>query len=396
MRYLIPLLLGWVACCGPAFAVSAQKAKPLKVYLLAGQSNMEGHAHLRVLDYMKDDPRTKPLWKKMKRANGKYRMIPDTWISYQTGIRGRIDAENREVFGQLTVGYGSQVNRDYSKTGEKIGPELAFGITMQDGLEQPILIIKTAWGGQSVHTDYRSPSSGPFGDDPEKTGKRYRQMLEHVRAVTGDIKRVYPKYNEKAGFELAGFVWFQGFNDMVDRKVYPAKKDPADGSDYANYTVWLANMIRDLRKDLAVLELPVVICVLGVDGPTANPRNLAFRASQAAVAEVPDLRGNVLVVPTSPYWDDELGKLDQKRQQLRQKRHLLRSKNAKHENADGSLSDAQIDKIVKDLERKLFTKKDLELETRGKSNGGYHYLGSARTYSLVGKAAADALLQHNL
>ncbi|PWG74522.1 hypothetical protein DF186_17480, partial [Enterococcus hirae] len=87
---------------------------------------------------------------------------------------------------------------------EKIGPELAFGITAQEKLDQPILIIKTAWGGQSLHTDYRSPSSGPYVpteedikrgkfDTPEKkqeleekTGKRYREMIEHVKFVLSD------------------------------------------------------------------------------------------------------------------------------------------------------------------------------------------------------------------
>lgn len=430
-RPLILFLLGWIACCGPAFAFAGpadlasltasavattpplpQKAKPLKVYLLAGQSNMEGHAHVRVLDYMAEDPATKPLWEKMKDKDGNHRMIEDVWISYLTGVRGTIDGDNREVFGQLTAGYGSQVNRDYSQPGQKIGPELAFGITMQEELKQPILIIKTAWGGQSVHTDYRSPSSGPYpinADDikrgrfetpeqraelAEKTGKRYRQMVEHVRMVTADIKRVYPDYDASAGFELAGFVWFQGFNDLVARNVYPLQPEGSTQSDYANYTVWFANLICDLRKDLEVPELPVVICVLGVDGPTANPRNLAFRASQAAVAELPEFRDNVIAVPTSPYWDEALGELDQKRQQLRQKRHLLRTKNKNHENADGTLSAEEIEDIIKEMERNLFSEEDLELERRGKSNGGYHYLGSARTYSLVGKAAADALLIH--
>ena len=40
-------------------------------------------------------------------------------------------------------------------------------------------------------------------------------MIVHVRKVLGDIKRVVPGYDEKQGCELAGFVWFQGFNDLV-------------------------------------------------------------------------------------------------------------------------------------------------------------------------------------
>ena len=151
---LSPLLLGLI----PAIFFQ----EPLKVYILAGQSNMEGHAHVRVLDYMGEDPATAPMLAEMKNPDGNYRLIPGAWISFLTGVSGRIDGENREVYGQLTAGYGSQVQRNYSMPGERIGPELAFGITMQNGLDQPILIIKTAWGGQSLHTDFRSPSSGPY------------------------------------------------------------------------------------------------------------------------------------------------------------------------------------------------------------------------------------------
>ena len=39
-------------------AAVAADPKPLKVYLMAGQSNMEGHAHARVIDYLGDDPAT--------------------------------------------------------------------------------------------------------------------------------------------------------------------------------------------------------------------------------------------------------------------------------------------------------------------------------------------------
>ena len=36
-------------------------AKPIKVFILAGQSNMEGHAKIETFDYIGDDPATAPL-----------------------------------------------------------------------------------------------------------------------------------------------------------------------------------------------------------------------------------------------------------------------------------------------------------------------------------------------
>ncbi len=113
---------------------------------------------------------------------------------------------------------------------------------MEKRLNEPVLIIKTSWGGRSLPTDFRPPSSGRVvwneaelaqkkerGEDIEKlqaekaeaTGVYYREMIAHVRKVLKDIKRVAPDYDEKQGYELAGFVWFQGFNDYVDGGVYP-------------------------------------------------------------------------------------------------------------------------------------------------------------------------------
>jgi len=73
-----------------AFGLSCQAhcsaTEPLKVYILAGQSNMEGHAKVSVLDYMGEDPGTAPLLAEMKHADGTYRMIEQGWISSLTGL----------------------------------------------------------------------------------------------------------------------------------------------------------------------------------------------------------------------------------------------------------------------------------------------------------------------
>jgi hypothetical protein len=404
-KYAVVLFLASMLCRNVAAG-----DKPLQVFILAGQSNMEGHGHVRVLDYMGDDPATASLLAKIKDSDGSHRKINDVWISYLTGVKGRIDGDNREVFGQLAAGFGAQWGRDYSKAGEKIGPELAFGITMQEGLKQPVLIIKAAWGGQSIHTDFRSPSSGPyvptendiarkkFDTDEQqatlkgKTGARYRQMIEHVRNVLGDIKRVYPNYKADQGYELAGFVWFQGFNDMVNRGVYPLVNDQSSEPRFANYTKWFGNFVRDVRKDLSTPDLPFVIGVMGVGGLNPNDGNRDFRASQTAVAAIPEFKGNVLAVPTGPYWDEELAKLDEKRGQMRNKAGQLRKKHPKHENADGAMTAKDIKAFLADYEKKLFSEEELALEQRAKSNAGYHYLGSAKTYSLIGQALATALL----
>jgi len=61
------------------------QAKPLKIFVLAGQSNMEGHAKIETFDYIGDDPATAPLLKQMRGADGKPTVCDHVWISYLTG-----------------------------------------------------------------------------------------------------------------------------------------------------------------------------------------------------------------------------------------------------------------------------------------------------------------------
>ena len=380
--------------------------KPLKVFILAGQSNMEGHAKSRVIDHMKEDPVAFELHKEIKDASGNFKMIKDTWISFLTGEKGRLDTKNHEVHGQLTVGYGTQWGRDYNKPGDALGPELGFGITIQKYYGQPVLIIKTAWGGQSLYNDFRSPSSGEYPrtehnkgnfETPEKaaktiaaTGARYRQMIDHVKSVLGDIKRVYPEYSGQ-GFELAGFAWFQGWNDMVDGGAYPERHKPGG---FAEYTRLMANFIKDVRKDLKTPNLPFAIGVMGVGGEKdIKGAQLHFREAMAAPEKMSEFKGNVKAVNTAKFWDYDLEALEKKDNEVYQKSYFLRIKHKNHENADGKMSKEEQRRHIEEYRRKLFTEADLELEKKGKSNAGYHYQGSAKIYSLIGKSLAEAIIE---
>ena len=89
-------------------------------------------------------------------------------------------------------------------------------------------------------------------------------MIEHVRRVLKDVKRVYPGYDPKDGYELAGFAWFQGWNDMVAGGTYPKRGQPGG---YDAYTECLAHFIRDVRTDLKAPDMKFVIGVMGVGGP---------------------------------------------------------------------------------------------------------------------------------
>jgi alpha-galactosidase len=385
-------------------------AKPLKVFILAGQSNMEGPANVSTFDYIGDDPATAPMLKMMRGANGKPAVGGNAWISYLTGDK------NFVISGKLTAGYGSMWGLDPAQPGDKIGPEFTFGLTMDAALDEPVLIIKAAWGGKSLHTDFRPPSAGPYQlssfqlenypkqeghgipkdleqwkvEKAKATGAYYRLMMEHVKKVLADPKKVVPGYDATEGYEIAGFAWLQGFNDMVDSHVYPDHNKP---DRFALYSELLAHFIRDVRKDLAAPKLPFVIGVMGVGGLKDQSAGMvAFRRAMAAPAEMPEFKGNVTAVQTAPFWSDELGAIAEKHDKIKQMRWFLDSKHKDHPNADGHMTDAQKNESLKKFEADLITPAEVAVWKRGASNAGYHYLGCAKTFALMGKNFAEANL----
>ena len=396
---MTPRILAAAAVLALTAAAASAAEKPLKVFVLAGQSNMQGHAQVTTFDSLAGDPKTAPLLKSMRAADGKPRACEKVWIT-SVGCQGNAYDDLKEQTGKLTVGYGA-----FGLQGNRIGPEYLFGITMEDRLNEPVLLIKTSWGGRSLHTDFRPPSGGPFawdeaeldrrkkrGDDIEKlkaekakaTGVYYREMVAHVQKVLKDIKRVVPDYDPKQGYELAGFVWFQGFNDYVDGGVYPDRMKPGG---YDLYGDLLAHFIRDVRKDLSAPKMPFVIGVMGIDGVEKGkkPPMANFRAAQVKPAALPEFKDNVKVVETAPFWDDELEALAVRRERMNAKLDQEFKKDAKltREQKDAARAKATAD---------TFTPQEAKRLKEGVSNGGYHYLGAAKILAPIGKAFAEALL----
>ena len=381
-----------------SLAAAVASAKPLQVYVLVGQSNMEGHAKVETIDYIGEDPATAPLLKRMLGPDGKPATAKNVWISYYTGI----GEKNGEGFGPLTTGYGSR--QDPAKDGGKIGPEYAFGLAMERAGNGPVLLIKAAWGGKSLNYDFRPPSAGPYprtARDLEtdknplaNAGHYYRLMLAHAKQVLANPGRVCPAYDPKEGYELAGFIWLQGFNDMVDGNFYPRQPKGAAGKRFTPYSDTLAAFIRDVRKDLGAPKLPFVIGVMGVGGKDPGSEdNLAFREAMAAPAALPEFKGNVVAVRTAPFWDEKLGAIQDKKEKVRQMGYELRTKGKRSANADGKMTEAQQKAYLKDYEAKLISPEEAAMLKRGASNAGYHYLGCAKTFALMGEAFAEANLQ---
>ena len=267
---------------------SASKEKSpgkLKVFVLAGQSNMEGHGNVTLtervrarltkdgtferdkhnfLDYLAKHSSKKDRYRHLLAGDGNWAKRGDVWFYWK-----RTDGRGGPIKDALRVGLGAGESRD------RIGPELQFGHVLGDHFDETVLLIKTAWGGKSLAVDFRPPSAGlPPNDVLESRleqinernkqrerplltmaelknsyGRYYRLMIEEVDGLLENPKAEFPYYDEEAGYEIAGFVWFQGWND-------------GGSLDHAKeYAENFQHLVRDLRKKYG--EIPVVLGTSG-------------------------------------------------------------------------------------------------------------------------------------
>ncbi len=299
-RLCIALL---ITCLLGSPLAAADPAAPVKVFILAGQSNMEGKASNALLEHQATAPETKDQFAHLRDEQGWIKR-DDVFIKYL----------NRS--GPLTIGYGSP---------NKTGVELEFGTVMGDHFDEPVLLIKAAWGGHSLYQKFRSPSSGLPADevlqkeleqaqkrvtqnnekrnrnDPLPTmddiravyGSSYRAMMQEVQETFDNYETLFPALKGRS-LQLAGFVWFQGFNDMFG--------DHAPGEYAAN----MERFINDVRKDLNAPHLPFVIGALGQNGSTpAQGAMLQVREAQLAMNDIPAFAGNVKAIRTDVLADKE-------------------------------------------------------------------------------------------
>ncbi|PKV50910.1 putative secreted protein (Por secretion system target) [Aquimarina sp. MAR_2010_214] len=218
--------------------VTRQQKTPSKVrvFILAGQSNMQGQGTVvdpendpgDLIDVIQND--TSGDWSVIGQDNN-WTTLNNVHLYYE-GHQGTI----RE---KVTVGQGANSN--------SIGPELMFAHQLDEYYDDPILIIKTAWGGKSLAEDFRPPSA------VGKTGPFYNKMIQIIQHVTQNLSTEFPNIGTN-DFEISGFAWFQGWND-------------GKNNDFLNeYESNLNHLINDVRTDLAIPDLPIVVASSGHGG----------------------------------------------------------------------------------------------------------------------------------
>ena len=341
------MALASVAAASFVTGSRAEEPKTVKVFILAGQSNMEGKAPNSLFDHQATDAKTKDLFAHLRKD--------DQWI-----IREDVFIKFLERKGKLTLGYGSP---------DRTGPELEFGHIVGDHFDEPVVLIKAAWGGHSLVKQFRPPSAGlpseeilrkelaqaqervtkeneknqkemplPTMDDIKASyGSSYRNILAEVKDVSGNYATIFPELKGRK-LELAGFVWFQGWNDQYG------------GED--EYASNLKHFITDIRKDLNAPELPFVIAAMGQNGSKpAEGAMLKIQSDQLGMNDIAGFQGNVLAIRT----------------------------------------DLLVDKAAEELYPKWKENSDEWKRTGG--DHPYHYLGSAIWFNRIGKAMGEAMLK---
>ncbi len=341
--FMAGLSLG-LSCALGANAAPISRKK-LQVFILAGQSNMVGHANYMTIPALltAEEPGVKELakliFKEGALAPGDAREMIETRDQHSSlnsdlsakkisgddkiaaaqtelkELQATLDARTQKIkdafvvskrvyitsiadgdqrSGPLTMGYGANA--------DNIGPELGFGLSLEQKLDAPILLIKTSWGGKSLHYDFRPPSAGPYelskaqadGKDAQQikdnAGLNYRMMNNAVQEVLKDLTKHHPDYDAGVGYEMAGFVWFQGFNDQFD---------PAF---HGNYKTNMISFVKDVRKDYNAPNMPFVIGVLGTSATKEEVDKNPVSVGQREAAAAPEFKDNVASVESYPFY----------------------------------------------------------------------------------------------
>ena len=268
-----PLLLSLHGPAAPAPDPQEGRQK-LHVFLLAGQSNMEGQAVVDLdheehynggrgtLAKLLEAPEFKERWGWVRGDDGAWSERSDVGVWYRT--------PHEEKKGPLSIGYAVYGGRHH------FGPELALGKVLGDRFEGPVLLVKACWGGKSLHVDFRPPSAGG------EVGPYYERIFKELDAALQGVGEAFPEWKDLEP-QLEGLFWFQGWNDGCD------------GEATRDYAGNLEQLVGDVRERLGDRKLPVVV------GETGNMNNPALHKAQAAGTRAARRRGPAAFVETRAF-----------------------------------------------------------------------------------------------
>jgi len=222
----------------PIDGAQNRQGRPVKVYILAGQSNMNTmQRDLELLEKNYPDVKFPP---------------KNVWF-VEGGYRGGVPK------------------------GGKWGVETPFGLDLSKEIKGPIVLFKSNQGGTTLTRDWLPPTTVKRGGG--EVGYLYNRMIRRFHNMIKDIDKICPPAKER-GYEIAAFLWFQGESDACSN-------DPKEWNDYEQK---LRELIADVRRDVGVPNLPFLNVQINNiplwDGKPGKLKGGAtIRAAQKKVAE---------------------------------------------------------------------------------------------------------------
>jgi alpha-galactosidase len=243
---------------------------PVRVFLMAGQSNMEGYGPL--------NDREAGDWEGSISLNALIAagMEADTILDPRDDVYVDFGGDGHSPPGVLRPGFGA--------TPYFFGPELGMGEVLGEALAEPVVMFKSAAGGTTLGGDWRPPSAGG------EVGALYTDMTaSFAEFLDTELSATFPAALADGGYEISGFIWLQGWNDQFE-----------DGF-VAQYEDALVALITDVRAAVGVENLPAII----VEGPTLQEELRAARLAAIRRLEA-TYPGRTLYVATEDLVQEEV------------------------------------------------------------------------------------------
>ncbi|KAG7348446.1 carbohydrate esterase / alpha-galactosidase [Nitzschia inconspicua] len=307
--------------------------KPVKIFILMGQSNMAGQGDIYG---DRDGDLEYAILKKNRyrhliheQADGNY-----TWATKEDVRYVHIDSESQK-FNIKRNGELSVKNAEGPK--RKIGPEVGIGWILGDQYpDEPILLLKVCTGNRNLGWDLLPPGSERFEmngrvyagyhdleeswkndtqpNQPENItvdflkshpgwygGKQYDLDTNNAKKVLSKLDKFYP--GAKSGYEISGFFYWQGEKDRRN-DVYSHR-----------YEANLVQFIRSVRSEFNATSAPFVVSSVAFDGHTMEGNTRKVFEAQMSVdghrRKYPDFFNNVKSVDTRNIWQDIMGEIRQ-------------------------------------------------------------------------------------
>ncbi len=284
----------------------SDQTKPVKVFILLGQSNMLGFGRVGPEDQQ-------GTLTHLIKQEGKYPHLVDekgNWTERKDVRYVQVMHRNNKM--------GLLRNEWLTVKGRHIGPELQFGHIMGHVLDEPVLVLKSCIGNRSLGWDLLPPGSKQFefdgkiyagykesplswakGTKPQPinwyAGKQYDDDVGNAKTILKDLKKYYPGYQGQ-GYEVAGFVWWQGHKDQ-------------NAAHASRYEQNLVHLIKTLRKDFESPQAKFVLATIAFEGKDLKGHGLTIAKAQLAVSgetdKYPEFQGNVKAVDARPFWRDK-------------------------------------------------------------------------------------------